>query len=278
MLLATRESARWRRRAYVATAALAGSYGWYAAATDFPHGGSALGLAYGGLALAAILALLWFGVRKRSYKSTWGRLETWLHVHVYLGLLSVVVVLFHTGFRFADRVAVAAFAVLVAVVVSGLVGAIFYTSMPRRLTAIDSDLTAAQISEQLNQLARAMARLASGRSAALQRVYEGLLAEARPARLAGWRVLARARRRRRGDEPAAWAAEVGRVRPAEQEDLRQLLVLYRQHQELHARLAAQQRYRNLLDVWLWVHLPLSLVLLVLVAAHVAGALFFSPAL
>jgi hypothetical protein len=278
MLLATRESARWRRRAYLVLAALGASYVWYAATTEFPHGGSAFGLGYGGLGLAAILALLWFGVRKRSYRSTWGRLETWLHVHVYLGLLSLFVVLFHTGFRFEDKVAVAAFAVLAVVVLSGLLGAIFYTTLPRRMSAVDSDLTAEQISEQLNQLARSMARLASGKSAALQRVYQELLAEALPLRLAGWRVLGRRGRRRHHEGPAPWAAHLARVRPAEQEDLRQLLVLYRQHQELHDRLAAQQRYRNLLDVWLWVHLPLSIVLVVLVAAHLAGALFFSPAL
>lgn len=277
MLLASRESARWRRRAYALLAALIASYVWYAS-TEFAHGGSAFGLAYGGLGVAAILALLWFGVRKRSYRSTWGRLETWLHVHVYLGFLAAVVVLLHTGFRFEDKVAVGAFVVLALVVLSGFVGAVFYTTLPRRMNTPGSDLTAETISEQLNQLARSMARLASERSTALQRVYRGLLAEALPSRLAGWRVLTRSGRRRRGEAPAAWAADLGRVGPAEQEELRQLLVLYRQHQELHNRLVVQQRYRNLLDVWLWVHLPLSIVLVVLVAAHVVGVLFFSSAL
>jgi len=275
MLLATRESARWRRRSLVALAALAAAY-WYAGreSPEPLRGGSPIGLAYGVLGLLAILALLWFGVRKRSYRSTWGRLETWLHVHVYLGLLCVFVVLFHSGFRFQDRVAVAAFAALAVVAVSGLAGALLYTTVPRQLTPLEGDATPEEIAGQLDQLARSMARLASGKSAALQRVYRGLVARSLPRRLAGWRLLWRGGFRPL--DPAALSrAHLGRVDAAEQADLRQLLVLYRQHQELHRRLAAQQRYRNLLDVWLWVHLPFSVVLVVLVAAHLVGALLYS---
>ena len=61
----------------------------------------------------------------------------------------------------------------------------------------------------------------------------------------------------------------------EQEELRQLLVLSRQRRELHQRLLAQQRYRNQLEVWLYLHLPLSLALVALVAAHLIGVFFFS---
>ena len=51
-------------------------------------------------------------------------------------------------------------------------------------------------------------------------------------------------------------------------------MLSRQHKELHLRLIYQQRYRNLLDAWLWLHLPLSLALLVLTLAHGAAALYY----
>jgi len=75
-------------------------------------------------------------------------------------------------------------------------------------------------------------------------------------------------------QPAPWAAELGRVPAGEQEELRQLLVLSRQRRELLLRLVAQQRYRNLLGAWLYVHLPLSIALLVLVAAHLVAVSYY----
>ena len=47
-----------------------------------------------------------------------------------------------------------------------------------------------------------------------------------------------------------------------------------QHRELHLRLRYQQRYKNLLESWLYLHLPLSIVLLLLIAVHVAAAFYF----
>jgi len=278
MLLTTRESRRWRRAAFAALALLIAAFAWFARA-GFPHGGTALGLTLGFAALALILLLLVYGVRKRAYRSRLGRMETWLQSHVYLGLLSAVVVLLHSGFRFEDRLAVTAFVVLLLVVLTGLVGAILYTTVPRLLTEVESDLSPAESSDRLNQIAGSMARLAGGKSPAFRRIQGSLLAESNPGFLAGWRIVLTGRRRR-GEESGvsgegrAWQALLGRVERTEQEDLRRLLVLSRQHKELHLRLIYQQRYRNLLDAWLWLHLPLSLALLVLALAHGAAALYY----
>jgi hypothetical protein len=149
--------------------------------------------------------------------------------------------------------------------------------VPRRLTEVEGNLTPEQMTEQLNQLARTMARLASARSEPFQKVCQGLLAEMTPARLAGWRLLFGGGKERK-DEAAPWAAQLSRVPASEQEDLRQLLVLARQRRELHQRLLAQQRYRNLLDVWLYLHVPLSIALIALVVAHLIAVFFFSKVL
>jgi len=41
------------------------------------------------------------------------------------------------------------------------------------------------------------------------------------------------------------------------------------------RLIAQQRYRNLLGAWLYLHVPLSIALLALVAAHLAAVFYYA---
>jgi hypothetical protein len=283
MAARTSPTARWRRRGLAAAALLTFSYVLYAW-QGLPHGGAAMGILYGILGTLAILVLLYFGVRKRAYRSTWGTLEGWLQAHIYLGLLAALVILFHSGFRFHDRVAIAAFAALLLVVASGIVGVFFYREVPRRLSEVESELTPEELAAQLNQLAGAMMRLAARRSAAFQQVCQGLLAETVPGPLAGWKaMLSRsAAGRRRGsrggagkDEVAPWAVHLPRVPATEQEELRQLLVLSRQRGELLERLVAQQHFRNLLNAWLYVHVPLSIALVVLVAAHLAAALYFA---
>lgn len=237
----------------------------------FQHGGSWLGIVYGAAAFLLVGVLMAFAWRKRAYGSTWGTLEGWLQAHVYLGLLAAAVALLHTGFRFQDRVAVAAYLLLLAVVATGLVGAYLYQVLPRRLTAVESNLTAAEISAELNRVAGSMARLASGRSPTFQRIHHALLEESAPPRWGGWRILFTGRPEGAG---AGWEALLGQVDEAEREELRRLLVLARQHKELQRGLVVQQRYRNLLDAWLWLHVPLSVALVVVLLTHVVAAFYW----
>lgn len=256
--------------------ALIASYLWYVRREPFPHGGTAFGIIYGVVALFLMLLLLFFGIRKRWYRSTFGKLENWLQSHIWLGIFSLFVILAHTGFRFQDKVAVALLVVISIVVLSGIVGALLYKTVPRVLTDVESNLTAAEISEQLNQMLRSMARIASGKSAPFQRIHAGLVREARPGFLAGWTLLFRSVRLRRSAEREADLSRlVGLVEPDEQQDLRQLLVISRQQNELRMRLLAQQRYRNILDFWLFIHIPFSLAMIVLLVAHIVAAFYYS---
>lgn len=275
-MAASRHSAKWTGIGLGLTGGLAGSYWLYHRATPFTHGGSLMGIVYGVLALALIGVLLFYGIRKRSYRSTMGTMEEWLQSHIWLGIVAFFAVVAHAGFRFEDRIAVALFVVVSAVVASGIVGAILYKTVPRILTDVETDLTAEQISDQLNQISRSMARIASGKSATFQRIHASLAKEATPRPFAAWTlVLAGPSRGGAPDVPAEWTRMVGLVSAAEQEDLRQLLVTSRQQKELHRRLMGQQRYRNLLDIWLWIHLPLSVAMIVLIIAHLIGVFAFA---
>ena len=284
--MATSPERTWRRRGLWGGALLVGSAAWAVRSGGFQHGGSPAGLVYGILAVLAIIVLMTFAARKRAYRSTWGTLEGWMQAHIYIGLLAAVAVLLHTGFHFRDRVAVAAFAVLLAVVLSGVVGVLLYSVVPRRLSAAENNLSPHAIAEQLDTMARAMARLAQSRSDPFQQVCQGLLLESRPGRLAGWRLVLLGNPGRHlaaaaavgggssGDSRTPWAAALPRVPLGEQPELRQLLTMSRQRAELLRRLVVQQRYRNLLDAWLWVHVPLSVALLVVLAAHLVAVFYY----
>lgn len=263
----------WRRIFVVLLIATSASYYFYTRA-EFPHGGSRWGLGYGVAASALILLLAFFGIRKRWYRTTFGTLEQWLQSHIYLGILVLLILLFHAGGRFNDKIAVAAFVIAAIVIVSGIVGAILYVTVPRLLTEVESNLTLDEISNQLNQLGRQMARLASGQSAPFQRIYIELEREATPGWLAGWRLLLTRMRRRKAQTPADWTTLLGLVPKEEQDELRQMLVISRQRKELLLRLIFQQRYKNILEAWLYVHVPFTIALLIFAAVHITAVFYY----
>ena len=262
----------WRRIFVVLLIAVVGAYFYYAR-REFPHGGSTVGLSLGIAGFLLILLLAFFGIRKRWYRSRFGTLEQWLQSHIYLGLLVMVVLLLHTGGRFNDKIAVATLIIAAIVVSSGIFGAILYVTVPRMLTEVESNLTVEELSEQLNQNAKQMARVASGKSAPFQRIYTELIREGIPGWLAGWRLLF-SRKRRDAKAGGDWASLLGLVQKDEQEVLRQMLVISRQRKELLLRLVFQQRYKNILEAWLYIHIPFTIVLLLFGVVHVVAVFYF----
>jgi hypothetical protein len=263
----------WRTIFFVLLAAATASFIYYAR-REFPHGGSTFGLAYGIIGSALILLLAFFGVRKRWYRSTFGTLEQWLQSHIYLGILALIILVFHAGGRFQDKVAVATLVLVAIVVLSGIAGSILYVTVPRVLTEVESDLTAPEISDQLNQLARSMARIASGKSTAFQRIYTQLITESEPGTFAGWRLLVGRRRFKPLQSPGEWSQMLGIVEKEEQDDLRQMLVISRQRKELLLRLLFQQRWKNVLEAWLYVHVPFTIALLVFATIHIVAVFYY----
>jgi predicted membrane channel-forming protein YqfA (hemolysin III family) len=264
----------WRRIFVVLLVVVVGAYVWYAR-TEYPHGGSRLGLAYGIAGYLLILLLAFFGIRKRWYRSQLGTLEQWLQSHIYLGLLVMVILVLHTGGRLHDFVAVSSLALAAVVVLSGILGAILYATVPRMLTEVESDLTPEKISDQLNQMARTMARIASGRSVPFQRIHDELVRESRPGFLAGWRLLFAGIRKRNMRSAPEWSGLLPDVPREEQEELRQMLVISRQRKELLFKLHYQQRYKNILEAWLYIHVPFTIALLVMATVHVVMAFYYA---
>jgi hypothetical protein len=261
------------RPIFVALLLIAGGAYYYYARGTFQHGGSPIGLVYGTIGFFLCYLLAYFGIRKRSYRSRFGTLEQWLQSHIYLGVLALIILVLHTGGRFNDKIAVATLILVAIVVVSGIVGAVFYVTVPRLLTEVESELTVDEISEQMNQLAKQMARIASGRSEPFQRIYRQLIDEGTPGWLAGWRLLV-ARMRHRKGASSDWAPLLRLVPKDEEAELRQMLVVSRQRKELLLRLLFQSRYKNVLESWLYVHVPFTVALLVFAVVHVVAVFYY----
>ncbi len=268
-----RSGALWRRIFVLLLIATVATFFYYAR-NEFPHGGSRIGLLYGTIGFALILLLSFFGIRKRWYRSTFGTLEQWMQSHIWLGVLVLIILFFHTGGRFEDKVAVGTLILVAIVVASGVVGAILYVTVPRLLTEVESNLTVDEIADQLNQLAKSMARIASARSAPFQRIHDELAKQANPGVLAGWRLILSRLGRKKQKDASDWTRLIAIVPKEEQDELRQMLVLSRQRRELMLRLIFQQRYKNVLEAWLYIHIPFTVAVLVFSIVHIVAVFYY----
>lgn len=126
----------WSIASAVILAVSAGVYGIYARGTpQGPRGGSTTGLLFGiaGFAFMIFAALL--GARKRVPTWRLGRAQAWMRGHLWLGLLSLPMILFHGGFHFGGTLTRVLMWLLIVTVASGVFGAALQHYVPRIMTA-----------------------------------------------------------------------------------------------------------------------------------------------
>src|SRR5262244_3671860 len=99
-----------------------------------PRGGSTIGLLFGIIGFAFMLFAALLGARKRVPVWRLGRAQTWMRGHLWLGLLSLPLALFHSGFRLGHGLTAVLMSLLIVVVASGLFGAALQHYMPRIMT------------------------------------------------------------------------------------------------------------------------------------------------
>jgi len=100
-----------------------------------PTGGSALGLTFGIVGSAFMLFAGLLAGRKKFPIWRLGRAQAWMRGHLWLGLLSLPIILFHAGFRFGGPLTSVLMWLLIIVVASGLFGAVLQHYLPHMMTA-----------------------------------------------------------------------------------------------------------------------------------------------
>lgn len=130
-----RKQRGWAIASLIALVLFTGVYAVYATnAPSGPRGGSAVGLAFGVIGFGFMIFAALLGARKRV--PTWriGRAQAWMRGHLWLGLLSLPVILFHGGFHFGGTLTSVLMWLLIITVVSGVFGAALQHYVPRVMT------------------------------------------------------------------------------------------------------------------------------------------------
>src|SRR5271170_2655613 len=100
-----------------------------------PRGGSSMGLLFGALGFAFMIFAALLGARKRVPTWRLGRAQAWMRGHLWLGLLSLPLILFHGGFHFGGTLTRVLMWLLIITVGSGLYGAALQNYVPQMMTS-----------------------------------------------------------------------------------------------------------------------------------------------
>lgn len=142
--------------AFLAMTVITGVYGLVLIFTrEIPPAGEFFGHSLGiaGFVLMLMTETL-YSLRKRSRSVRWGRMSTWLQVHIFTGLVGPFMVLLHTSWKF-NGLAGATTLLTVIIVISGFVGRYIFTRIPRTLDGLEIEGTLSH--EALKQARRLMA-------------------------------------------------------------------------------------------------------------------------
>lgn len=239
------------------------------------YGGSVEGLLYGVAGTGLIAVLMYLGIRRRSYASSTGTLQGWVSAHVYLGLLTLLVIPMHAGFRFGWDVHTLAFVLLVVVVLSGVVGLFLYRTIPGRLTSYEAGQQADKIDPEMARLLSDMRALVKDKSDVLVQIYKDEVATSQNRAPKGWSLLLQGQ----GSDllavrSADLAKKVSAIPPEDQATFQILSQLLLKKTQLEVNLLRQMQLRNALQAWLYVHVPVSIAMVFAVGVHLIAVFLY----
>lgn len=239
-----------------------------------PYGGSWLGYTLGTVGAALILWLLYYGVRKRRYRSTLGTVQGWLSAHVYLGSALVVIVTLHTGFELGWNVHTLAYVLMLAVVFTGFWGVAIYLRVPRAMTENLGDETLEALVLRIGDIDREMREKALSLPDRLFVLVDRSVS--------GGRLGGSFRRLVSGRDPDCPTAGAVKAWPGMAKNLKgdsarldkEVFGLLLQKGQLLERARRELRHKAILDLWLYFHVPLAFMLLAALVAHVVSVFIY----
>jgi len=261
-----------------------------------PNGGTWLGYTLGTLCALLIVWLMLFGVRKRSYTGNIGTLRGWLSAHIYLGTTLILLVLLHSGFQVHWSLHTFTFVLMLIVIFSGFFGLFAYLRYPNMMTRNRESATRDAMLDEVAEIDQNALALADGidpkihalvlRSIENTRLGGGVWTQlrARDGSDIALRKLHEAVQKRDAHKemgttemPTMFAMVdflAGRATDKQGEAMRKLIDLISRKKALATKVARDIQFQALMEIWLYIHVPLSFALLAALIAHIVSSFFY----
>lgn len=231
-----------------------------------PNGGTWYGYTLGTIGFGLILWLSLLGVRKRRINPGAWSLKAWTSAHVYLGLALTVVGTLHTGFQIGWNVHTLAYVLMLLVIITGIYGVIVYATLPASLSANRKEMTRAQMLDALTAIDRQLESAAQP----LARAEADLVIAALGQDVFYGGALARLT----GSYPGCKTARALRGMGGATEAEARVTALLEKRREQLAQIRGALRIRAMLEIWLFIHIPLTVALIAALTAHVISVFYY----
>ncbi|HEX8216830.1 MAG TPA: hypothetical protein VF577_05130 [Allosphingosinicella sp.] len=238
------------------------------------NGGSWYGYLLGTIGALLILWLTMLGLRKRAMTRGRWSLKGWTSAHVYLGLSLVVVATLHAGFQFGLNVHTLAYVLMMLVILSGIYGIAVYATLPDALSDNRAEMTRPQMIDAVDKIDRQLQLAAQPLSVEDTEIVRLSLSEdpfrgGLIRRLSGHYPRCRNSRALR-----AMRARLAGASPEEDAALTSVVQLLERKGTALGRIRRHLRIKALLEVWLFVHVPLTFATIAALAAHIVSVFFY----
>jgi len=264
---------RWFKAAVVLSLLAAAAYLWHDPPIK-PYGGTWLGYTLGTIGALLILWLLWYGVRKRRYRSTSGTVQGWLSAHVYLGTALVVIVTLHTGFELGANVHTLAYILMLLVALSGMYGVFVYLRVPRAMTENLGEDSLDALILRVGDVDRDMRARAMGLPDELLALIDRSVTDTR----LGGSFMRLVTGIDRGCPTAhavrAWPGLARKLTGASARLDKEVYGLLLQKHQMLERARRDLKHKAILDLWLYFHVPLAFMLLAALVVHVVSVFIY----
>jgi hypothetical protein len=245
-------------------------------------GGTPFGLVLGTIALGIFVFAALLGVRKKLPFLPVGNVQRWLRGHIWLTLLTIPLILLHSGFRLGGPMTTMLMVLYAIVMVSGIYGLVLQHKLPTMMKeSLPAEIVFEQIPNVRAQLCAAAEKLqhslkqqAAGGSVAVatdvsqEKVLAGFIEQ----RLLPYLRAGRGERYRLGH--AREADDIFRhLKLRVDEMYRERVDEMRRWCEERRLTDTQMWMQHWLQGWLFVHVPLSFLLLLMTVWHAFVTLF-----
>ncbi|NJD60477.1 MAG: hypothetical protein C3F13_11365 [Anaerolineales bacterium] len=218
-----------------------------------------------------ILTETLYTLRKRSKSARWGRMSSWLQLHIFTGLVGPYMVLLHSSWKF-NGLAGLVMLLTIVIVVSGFLGRYIYTSVPRNADGIE--IEAAELAYQIRLIDGEL----QGWLASQPDLYQKLSKQVSPASVGRSSTVVFTRAFDDWNARVGWWLVSSKMDKDARSQAKQLNELLKKSRSLRRQLGSIAMTRRLLGLWHAIHVPVGIVLFIAAFIHTLAAIYYATLL